>query len=342
MKKFILSILGILVFIHGIFGEAPKSLPIGSRQALQAFALQSVRSVEAGIGSQSIVGNNNQPYISKKVSNGLQALDVIRKANFSYTVENPQDTVSLYVNILDEDGSTILYGNSTKKTTVFGPGFYKPVDTDIKLYYQMDNISIPFPEAYAANAFVRNDKGETIRQDNLRVKNGKIFFPAGLVGQVSVRVFTADASGKGAQYLYAKDGGLKQSIDMVSFVGMTPTVDNTVFVTDADLNNAVIKSQNGFGDNTLYVVTLNKARNLLLFAKTTEGAYCNGFSIMKAGDTKPASWPIPKGYEVAQNLTDGVYYIWFSWDPKDFTEYKIPYAVPGDGYGKGFEENPTY
>ena len=79
MKKFIVGILSIFAFIHGLFGDVPSSLPIGSRQLLQAQALQNAAVANAGGWSSSTLGGNgNITYSTRKVANGIQGLEALK------------------------------------------------------------------------------------------------------------------------------------------------------------------------------------------------------------------------------------------------------------------------
>jgi hypothetical protein len=343
MKKFIVGILGIITFIFRLFGDVPSSLPFGSRELLQAYALQNTAEARAGIGSDSIVGGNNATYFTRKVANGVQGIEALRSAMFSFNIENPKDSVYLWSQLTDNDGNVLVGGSSSKMTVKSDVGVYRLTDKKVVMSYS-DKLPIIFPGAQAAQVFIHNEKGETIRRDDVKVQNGKILFPVALAGKVSLLVYVENSEGRWEGNLYKNDGTLKVKPDSV-VSGIESQIDNTVFVTDSDLNNVVMKSDGGMGNNTLFVLTLNKRRNEHFFAQTSEGYFFTGYNIMKAGETIPKNWVTPKQYEVAQDLNEGVYYIWFTWNESEFKSYQLWYAPPqndGGGYGKGSEENPTY
>jgi len=326
MKKFIIGIISILAFTVGLLGDVPKSLPIGSRALLQAYALQNTAVVQAGIGSDSMIGGDNTTYFTRRVSNGVQGIEALRSAKFSSSVENPNDPVILWSQLSDKDGNVLASGRSSKKTVKSDAGVYRLTDNKVTMYYSSDILPIVYPDAQMAYVFIRNEKGETVSQDNIKVKNGKILFPVALAGKASMMVYVENSEGRWEGNLYMADGSLKVKPDSV-VGGIEPQIDNTVFVTDSHLNNVVIKSEGGMGDNTLFVLTLNKKKNEHFFAKTSEGHFFTGYYIMKAGE-EAKWWPTPKGFEVSQELGDGIYYIWFTWDENEFQEYERYYEPP--------------
>ena len=344
MKKFIVGILSIFAFIHGLFGDVPSSLPIGSRQLLQAQALQNAAVANAGGWSSSTLGGNgNITYSTRKVANGIQGLEALKTMMFSFNIENPKDPVTLWSQLVDKDGNVLVNGRSTKNTVKSEPGVYGLVDNRVVMYYS-DKLPIVFPEAQAAYVSIRNEKGETIREDSVKVQNGKILFPVALAGKSSLVVYTEDSTGGWVANLYKSDGSLSVKPDSVKS-GIDPLIDNTVFVTDSHLNNVIVNSEGGKGNNPLFVLTLNKKTGVNFFATTSEGYFSTGYYVMKAGESTPKKWETPKGFEVVQELADGVYYIWFTWDQNEFQEYQQWYAPSQDNggdYGLGHGQDPTY
>lgn len=341
MKKFIIGILGIITFVLRLFGEVPSSLPIGSRALLQAYAFENSAEAKAGIGSASAISGGNT-YFSKSVRNGSHAIEVLRTARFTFNVENVKNPANLWAQIEDKDGNVLMSGSDQKEVVMSQFGFYQVKDKALPMSYS-PSLPIRFPGVQYAYVYIRDEEGKTIRQDNVPVRNGNILFPSAIAGEVSLKVAAVDESGKWVEYLYSKDGWRNVDPDRV-FSGLEPKVENTAFVTDSHLNNVIVDSKNGYGNNTLFVLTLNQNQLVNFFAMTSEGYLATGYYIKK--DKQPVNyWEIPKGFEVAHDLEWGTYYVWFTWNKDEFQEYQQWYSPPqndGDGYGKGSSKNPTY
>lgn len=341
MKTKVLAIIGFIAFILRLIGDVPDKLPTGSRALLQAYAFEMASEVKAGIGSVSIVGNGNT-YFSRAARNGAHALELMASAKFTFSVENGNDPVYLWAQIEDEDGNVLISGSAQKSIVMSRFGFYQINDKQVEMEYSQ-SLPIHFPGVQSAYAFIRDENGKTIRRDFIPTRNNKILFPVALAGEVSLQIFASDESGEFREYVYYNDGWRNPEPTKV-MTGIEAKVENTIFVTDSFINNVVLESKNGIGDNPLFVLTLNQNQLVNFFAMTSEGKFATGYYIKK--DKGPIMrYEVPQGFEVAQDLEWGTYYVWFTWNDEEFKENKRWYAPPqnnGDGYGKGSEENPTY
>ncbi|MDO8571402.1 MAG: hypothetical protein Q7R79_01875 [bacterium] len=309
--------------------SVPSKLPTGSVGEIQAYALEHTSQVRAGVGSESQVNGSRRTYVDKRINGAGAALALLASSSFEFNVENPKDDVYLWVWLYDDDDNAVVYGDARKKLVVAKGGNYRPEDLKITLRYA-EFVPIAISDLRSAYVAIQDDKGKTIRHDRIEVRNGKMVYPVALAGNAPIHLFIGDDY---TEYLYSKDG-LQKLPEQVNTGGVDVSIDHTLFITDGNVNKVVVPSENGRGYNYVIELTLTKAQPVQFFAQTSEGASSTGYIIKKKGGA-PVPWTVPKGYEVVQQLAEGTYYIWFSWDPQDFEPYDLYYAPPDNGGGKG-------
>lgn len=234
--KTLLSVLAIYIaFAVQVFGaniNTPLALPIGSRGALKAYALEQVSAGYISLSSSSqIQKSGDLTYFQTKGSPG----DITRQFSevvFRFHVYNTSDPVYLNAGLHDDSWNVYFYGYTKGKVETTGSDtFLSAPNLTLRL---VDQVPIKVEGASYAQITFRDSQGNVYLTDYLQVNNGVIFFPQSYVetnqkGEIRIGI---NNNGVFEEHVLSLQGEELPTTSVSGYINNT-TIDNAIEITDS-------------------------------------------------------------------------------------------------------------
>lgn len=340
MKLIKIAALLCAFFLNGIvsFADVPQTMPIGSLAALRAYAIESARQFDVSVNSSASVEYGSAYRTWNDPVSGAELLKLIASSNLqNFSVENPRDGVWLYGNVGTKDGDTLFFGFKDLQPRLVGSVWSLPSDAgNIKLVLA-DEIAIPVPGVVYATLRGKDPvTGRTIEYQQVRVQNGKVYFPKAKAGDPLMTLWVTVDQGINTPWknlvFSTKDGSAVTPVSLP--VTLNPTIEG-LYAFKNWIPVVTVPSVSGVGLNPTIELTIDYPAAIILYLNviSSESKYPVGYWMKKQGG---AGWTKLIGPNPAINVGSGVYYIVPEWKDVDFKDPAQPYyPYQGGGGGKG-------
>ncbi len=174
--KSIISLVAGLLAFASVSVSAVVTLPIGSRDQVREYALDTVVRGFRDVTSPSLVQIKGEPTYVEVSGNGAE--DVLNKLlaeQINFDMVNINDTIVGRVWLYNANDRLVFYGNSYYTTATVG----KEGPT---YNIWMQSISLPIYDVVSAEILVLNEDGQTTRTEQVRIENGQPIFQEWMAG----------------------------------------------------------------------------------------------------------------------------------------------------------------
>ena len=305
---------------------------LGSKAALRAFARESARSANLNINSAGMQGTWGTGSSWDSPKSQEQILSIINAWRFTFTMENPADSVQATTEIKNSDWETLFSAESWRTPQLVSGSSYRLPE----LYFHLTLADIiPFKvdrSVQWGQIKYLNDDGRTITTVDLVVRNGKVYFRSDLAGKGILVLHNND----GRTFLYnLRNGGVQVPVASVQYMGSSSWIENMPWFNNPSTINQQVWSWNGVGQNPTFDVNMDSSAWVSFRTYSNEGAEAIGFQVRPQGGTNWTFYPVvlPAKYVPIQ-LTPGTSFIIPVWNPDEFKEPE-PY-IPENGTPVGF------
>jgi hypothetical protein len=321
------------------FADVPSSMPIGSLSALRAYAIESARQFDVSVSSSTSVEYGSAYRTWSDPVSGAELLKLVAASDLrNFSVANPKDGVWLYANVGSRDGDTLFSAYKDLQPRLIGSTWSLPSDAgNLKLVLANE---IPIPVDGAVYALLKgNDAvtGQTVDYQQVRVENGKVYFPKSKAGDPSMTLWVMLDQGINVPWkalVYsAKDGTAVAPVSLP--LALNPGIEGLYTFKNSFPGIITVPSSGGVGINPTIELTVDYPAAIIVYPNvmSSEAKYPVGYWMKKQG---VEGWTKLIGPNPAVNVSSGVYYLVPEWRAIDFKDPVQPYyPFQGDGGGKG-------
>lgn len=206
----ILSLLAMFVatslFATSLLAQLPE-LPIGSTAALKSYAYEQVAGGQIAAWSSSVLPGGTTYHTVSAEKDSPRGADKIIEGLLSkpldFEVANTRDPVYLSSYLWNETGDILFSGSRSTRVLKTGDGlgwYLEDVGVSVEL---ASEVPIKIPGIESARIVIRDERGNTIREEYLVVRDGKVYFPTGYTdrsGELLLGIRDKDSNLSGVAY----------------------------------------------------------------------------------------------------------------------------------------------
>lgn len=271
MKTKILAVLSILV-ATSVLGETntpPASLPIGSKEELNAYAVGLTSIGYISYGGNTVLQNSaSKTFFQYNIGDIDDLLTALAGSQSSFDVANTADTINVYASVFDKNWQQLFWGNSNVLPEKVGT-LWRPALSPVKM--QLSSwIPIPFKGVMSALLIIRDSNGNVSDFRYLKASDGSISFESALAGWGTELLVTHDTGNGFATVAYSvpNKGQLIASTHLAGseavFIDNMATLKDTAYPAGAVINFTLLSGflPDGSSAAPLLHLKLSQARQM--------------------------------------------------------------------------------